>query len=351
MTLLLQLHGDLPEYFPSHERRLYIFQCSRQPCARRKGSVVAIRATRISPSSTHGPKHHVPLDHASSGLRTNGIGNDLFAPSRTLQSSVAESNPSSTSASAAGAARNPFSTGHSTASLESALEEGQGKVQASSSDLPATFAQKARIADPETGRDAAADRADPWPSSDALPKPYPSFHLDAEYESLDALPPPSAADHQSVDMNEPSNLAGDGKEDADTFESTIDKTFIYFADRLAQNPLQVLRYDFRGTPLLYSRDDEVGRLLAPRDASRARPASVSGMPRCENCRAERTFELQLTPQAIAELEQGNSTLEGMDWGTIILGVCREDCVAQGTPEGEVSYLEEWVGVQWEERDK
>src|SRR5712664_2393284 len=46
MLLLLQLHGDLPEYFPNDERRLYIFGCPRKACSRKAGSVRAIRAVR-----------------------------------------------------------------------------------------------------------------------------------------------------------------------------------------------------------------------------------------------------------------------------------------------------------------
>lgn len=78
------------------------------------------------------------------------------------------------------------------------------------------------------------------------------------------------------------------------------------------------------------------------------------------------------------------SLEGMDWGSVILGVCSRDCVprgVQGALEGvgrrvggkveqgeggkarakmekgeemaedgknKVKYAEEWVGVQWEE---
>lgn len=92
------------------------------------------------------------------------------------------------------------------------------------------------------------------------------------------------------------------------------------------------------------------------------------MPRCGNCNAPRVFELQLTPQAIAELEaEEEMSLEGMDWGSVILGVCSRDCVPPGGVEGEaagekgkgegngngngngkVGYVEEWIGVQWEE---
>lgn len=76
----------------------------------------------------------------------------------------------------------------------------------------------------------------------------------------------------------------------------------------------------------------------------------SGMPRCGSCGAERVFEVQLTPQAIAELEAEEMGLEGMDWGTVILGVCGRDCVPKGTKmeDGEVGWVEEWVRVQWEE---
>lgn len=73
------------------------------------------------------------------------------------------------------------------------------------------------------------------------------------------------------------------------------------------------------------------------------------MPRCQSCNAARVFELQLTPQAIAELEAEELSLEGMDWGSVILGVCSADCLPRGCSEvGQVGYVEEWVGVQWEE---
>lgn len=55
------------------------------------------------------------------------------------------------------------------------------------------------------------------------------------------------------------------------------------------------------------------------------------------------FELQLVPQAIAELEVEEVGLEGMEWGTVVLAVCEKDCGGE-----EWCWKEEWVGVQWEE---
>lgn len=77
------------------------------------------------------------------------------------------------------------------------------------------------------------------------------------------------------------------------------------------------------------------------------------------------FELQLTPHAIVELEaeeevegeaQAGSIGDGMEWGSVVLGVCERDCVVgsgggdddDDDEDGVVRYYEEWVGVQWEE---
>jgi len=73
------------------------------------------------------------------------------------------------------------------------------------------------------------------------------------------------------------------------------------------------------------------------------------------------FELQLTPHAIVELEaeeEGAATGagDGMEWGTVVLGVCERDCYGRAGADGgdddedggAVRYYEEWVGVQWEE---
>jgi pre-rRNA-processing protein TSR4 len=38
----------------------------------------------------------------------------------------------------------------------------------------------------------------------------------------------------------------------------------------------------------------------------------------------------------------------MEWGTVIVGGCEGDCQVRGVNAGGVGYLEEWVGVQWEE---
>ena len=41
-------------------------------------------------------------------------------------------------------------------------------------------------------------------------------------------------------------------------------------------------------------------------------------------------------------------LDGMEWGSVVLGVCSRDCEGRDIAVGGVAYVEEWVGVQWEE---
>ena len=69
---------------------------------------------------------------------------------------------------------------------------------------------------------------------------------------------------------------------------------------------------------------------------------------CEACGAARVFEVQMTPNAIAEMERDETGFDGMAWGTIIVGVCEKDCGGGGEEDERAGYREEWVGVQWEE---
>ncbi len=81
MTLLLQLNGDLPERFPGHERRLYLFTCRRKACRRKEGSVRGFRGVRIAkteeitPTGKKAPEQKT--QPVSSFARAN-IGETLF---------------------------------------------------------------------------------------------------------------------------------------------------------------------------------------------------------------------------------------------------------------------------------
>ncbi|KAJ4290935.1 hypothetical protein N0V90_010131 [Kalmusia sp. IMI 367209] len=364
LTLLLELNGDLPEHFPGHERRLYIWSCRKKTCRRREGSVRGIRGVRIAKGASakaaekvekqevkQEEKPQPQLGESLFGVKNGGnavASANLFAnPFSSSTNGKAPANPFAS----AGAGANPFAS----APPEVKPTPKESKDEASTT-LPETFADKVRVSSPPPSSQPARPH-EPWPTESAFPSAYPHHYLDAEFETLDAPSTPQIPANARMDVDTESSGGGSGKEDKEIFESSLDKTFQKFADRVGQNPEQVLRYEFKGKPLLYSDTDAVGKLLASHSenasSSNAKVTTVgsrsgSVMPRCQNCGADRVFEVQLTPHAITELEVDEMSIDGMEWGTIIFGSCSKDCKPKDVPEGEVGYVEDWVGVQWEE---
>ncbi|KAH7212486.1 programmed cell death protein 2 [Fusarium oxysporum] len=339
MALILQLNGELPERFPEHERRIYVFACRRQTCRRKDGSIRALRGLRVwKEEASKEPNEEKKVEEEKPKNDGPGLGETLFG-SKGL-GSASGANPFSSNAnpfSTSNSSGNPFSSGSANPFSSSTSQTEPAKPvspEPATTALSKTFAESLNIKDTPT---SPPQPSEPWPAEDAQAQPYPTLYLaDADFETLDPTPTnvPTNARLEDADAAEPSIL------DREAFESSMDATFQKFADRLAQNPEQVIRYEFAGTPLLYSKKDAVGEAV-----------NKGAIPRCPNCTARRVFEVQLTPNAIAELEADDMSLEGMEWGTIIVGVCEKDCSPRGTPVGEVGYLEEWAGVQWEELSK
>ena len=327
---MLQLNSDLPDKFPGHERRVYLFGCRKKACRRKDGSVRGIRTTRISAvTEDKAISEQAPPPAEEPKPKQTNIGESLFGV-KPSQKPNQNANPFS---SPGLAAANPFSTTSQPAAnpFVPAPQSVPAKAAEKVEELSQTFAERVRIAASNDAPKTPAGPVEPWPAQSAVPAPFPTYYIDADKEYLD--PEPQAVP-QNVRMAEAGEFettasasgSGNSADEKAAADHLMDTTFQRFADRLAQNPEQVLRYDFGGQPLLYSKKDAVGSLW-PR------------VPRCAKCGAERVFELQLTPHAITELEADDLSLEGMDWGTIVLASCGADC------GGEV---EEWVGVQWEE---
>ncbi|KAF4442117.1 hypothetical protein F53441_11820 [Fusarium austroafricanum] len=330
MALILQLNGELPERFPEHERRIYVFACRRQTCRRKDGSIRALRGVRVWKEEVPKEvKEERKVEEEKPKNEGPGLGETLFGSKG--------ANPFSCNANPFSSSGNPFSSGSANPFSSSSSQPEPAKPaspEPATTSLTKTFAESLNIKDTPV---TPLPPSEPWPAEDAQAQAYPTLYLaDADFETLDPTPAnvPTNARLEDADAAEPSIL------DREAFESSMDATFQKFADRLAQNPEQVIRYEFAGAPLLYSKKDAVGEAV-----------NKGALPRCSNCTARRVSEVQLTPNAIAELEADDMSLEGMEWGTIIVGVCEKDCSPRGTPVGEVGYLEEWAGVQWEELSK
>lgn len=370
-VLLLQLNAELPDRFPGHERRLCVFACKNKSCRRKEGSIRALRGVRVSPDASVTPskeqksaKEAAPAPPKAS---SQGIGEALFGVKPAAPAAAQSANPFVSPSGPSAGAANPFAPKGSATSSNpfakppsppetkpaEALEPAPAKQEDASADssvasLPKTFAETLSLNNPQQAF-GPPPPPEPWPEESSLPEPYPVRWLsDAEYETLDPTPLPRVPAAGSMDIDSgDAGGSGSGKEDKEVFESSMDATFQKFADRVGQNPDQCIRYEFAGQPLLYSKGDAVGKLLHEKEGI-TKVTAAKGIPRCGNCGAGRVFEVQLTPHAIEELEIDEDGLDGMDWGTVIVGVCERDCQERGVVAGEACYVEEWAGVQWEE---
>lgn len=368
MLLLLELHGDLPDHFPDNERRLYILGCPRKPCNKKPGSIRALRASKKVKSQPAASRKIEKPEPAKEEKKPEApkqdLGASLFGSTSLTGSVSANTNPFSSSSSAsAQTGNNPFAVPAATPTAPAAEPNKPALNQSTTENtLSESFADKVRVSSPPPTLKTpeASGPSAPWPAESAFPQPFKHFYLDAEYETLSRPSTPTIPDNVTIDNTEEETGGGSSGELKDALESQLDKAFMKFSTRLAHNPEQILRYEFRGTPILYSHNDAVGKLLHDPKSTAPGHVTVAGngalrIPRCEYCGSSRVFELQLVPHAISVLEEdrevgmGDKDDAGMEWGTIILGVCGKDCAPEEV--GVTGWREEWAGVQWEELTK
>ncbi|KAL4879656.1 programmed cell death protein 2 [Aspergillus karnatakaensis] len=362
MLLLLELDGELYEHFPDADRRLYIFSCPRKPCNRKPGSIRALRATRRHKSHQPAPKadkqDEPQPEKKEEPVHTPkpDLGASLFGSNSLTNSVSANANPFSKNTGSTTQANNPFAA---PVASHTPPQSAPKLTPETTNTLADSFADKVRLSSPPPQPNATTEPSKPvtpWPDRTAFPFPYTTFYIDAEGETLSRPSTPEIPSNVQIDTEDTDGPSG-GSDGKDITESEIDKAFLKFSTRLAHNPEQVLRYQFLGEPLLYSYNDGVGKRLHESQSlshSSVKTKSVGGekIPRCESCGSERVFELQLVPHAISVLEEGREDIGlgegqgGMEWGTIILGVCRRNCGMEKV--GVVGWREEWAGVQWEE---
>lgn len=259
MPLLLQLDGAVPE--ARGDRWFYVWACREKTCRRKKGTVRALRAVKVEPAGVAKEKagekgktteaEKADEEEAAKPAATN-IGNTLFGSSATpggganpfAKSTAA--NPFSSSSSSSTTA-NPFSSLTTASAPKPATAAASSKDSAPS--LTKTFAETLKISNDTSSPPTSTlisdpeplfyGPAEPWP--DPYPFEYPRYFLDAGYEELNATPTDLP---QKVKVLEEAAGGDDTPMSGTGFESTIDKTFQRFADRVAENPDQVLRYIF-----------------------------------------------------------------------------------------------------------
>ncbi|KAI5780899.1 programmed cell death protein 2 [Geopyxis carbonaria] len=341
MPLLLQLNGAVPQ--SPHERMFYVWACAGKTCRRKPGSVRALRCVRVSKAfeQKEADKKRAGEEWLADEERRRreaaekprvDMGGMLFGGGAPAQGQ-GKANPFAAGAPVLGAA-NPFASSNTPAAPAAATP---------AAGLSKSFADTLRISLPPVAAAAAPEPLlygppEPWPSP--LPHTYPHFFLDAAFETLDPTPPTPPQNIETLISSDLDSSLPASDSAAD--DGSLDTAFQAFADRVAQNPEQVLRYERGGKPLLYSDTDAVAKVLLDAQGG----FSTRKIPACGNCgKRERVVEFQVMPHAISVLEGEEALLEGMEWGTVVVATCL--CVPQVRDADGVGWVEEWVGVQWE----
>ncbi|TKR78092.1 hypothetical protein L596_018954 [Steinernema carpocapsae] len=103
-------------------------------------------------------------------------------------------------------------------------------------------------------------------------------------------------------------ISADDLGNIDESASTKDKSFQVFQKIISRYPDQIVRYDCGGKPLLATDFAPI-----PKD-----------IPKCENCGANRQFELQLTPHLLSMIDV-DTLGQSIDWGTVLIYTCSKSC--------------------------
>lgn len=319
LALILQANCPLEDEL--YDRVLYVLGCQNAMCQRKAGSIRCIRgvskdAVKIEELKKKELEVELKLKEPKKFEFDNPFGNSA--------SSGGSSNPFDTNPFAAAAVSNPFEANPETQEVKQTKQEAKQETKQ------------------ETKKQIKQAK-----QTKKLPE-YPGFFTYVDKEKF-TKPSNKLPDNIKIDPSvieseaETSSSANDMNltpEFQSISNSLQDEVFSHFSQVLQQNPLQVLRYDIGGKPLLFSSSDDVfnkiQKDLIPKPGF--------------NPSSHRRFELQIMPKIILNFEKDlNDLTKGLEWVTIIVYTDVEDFVPNlDESEDHVGYVEEWCGVQWEE---
>lgn len=315
---LQQKHGmnNMAYISPDDDRVLYVFICIK--CQRKANSVRCIRGVKKNVSASSNS------EKLSQKMASLSVGKDFQI--NPFDFSNGQSNPSNANPFQSTTSSNPFgqetnltnnvNSGHATLAKDSEKKARKLHDLEKDKDYDSSKAFKNYLlyVEEETFKNKKPEHL-------KLPK-----NLKIENTALDLTAEVEADLHKDPIKLDPRTEKLSKFLDDDTFQK--------FQEIVAYNPLQVLRYDFGGHPLLYAESKIDFESKVPNPGY--------------NPSSKRIFELQLMPKAILDLEENVSLVDGMEWGTILVFSDIENYTPKFDSNG-VGYVEECVKVQWESR--
>ncbi|KAJ1833700.1 hypothetical protein LPJ63_002542 [Coemansia sp. RSA 2711] len=348
MALLAQAYAPLDG--SPYERVLYVWACTRRACTGKPGAAKAVRAHLLN--ADYALKLAKQSKAAARPKPASAFGSGLFGSGSTTGAGKLDFG----SVWRTGSDAAPSS--EQTSSLFTGPLFGSAKAED-------TEPSDIRDGDKDGSKDAAIDElaaelgkvavSDNAPRIEWPPNPD-SAEIDQALElAADASCRAGKGKGKQASSGEP-DWSEERYEHAMLPKGT-DAAFARFARTVEQNPEQVMRYQFAGTPLPYTLQDETARVLGFSSASdddddddddgqMAPPdgCSGAGLPRCPHCGGPRVFECQLMPALLTVLELpvsvepraspaarlvGSELMRafdlGLEFGTMLVYVCAADC--------------------------
>ncbi|KAF9903262.1 hypothetical protein EC991_004034 [Linnemannia zychae] len=352
MYLLLQAYVPL-ETSP-YDRVVYVWACNQRLCMRQKGSFRVVRALKLNPE--YAQKLEKKAKPAAAPIAPTPLANPFGAAPGAFDMGNALFG-------GAGAGfNNPFAAPSNTTN-PFAPPPGFG---APAAPAPISFASVTSSNIPVKEESSSEDEEEtleesgPWPEKPAAFSPHYIYITEEVLEDSKAINDDIARKYSHLLALEEANQdneddekgAGGANWSGEAYEKAslpkgVDKAFKKFTERVQAWPDQCVRYHFPGLPLLFSFSDPTARLLLPPNASQHSKHSAPSahrIPRCPACKGPRGFELQLMPNLLSLLdvtskkylsEEETKALKerkgaqvfdiGMEWGTILVYSCVDDC--------------------------
>lgn len=328
LSLILQAFSPLEGAL--YDRVIYVLACKKPSCSRKNGTVRVIRGI------SKDPKKIAEIEKEQQTELKNQLDEKLKldeARNINLFEGDASSNPFGGSGNPFGGSGNPFDSNPFESQNK---EEKPKKVE----DTKPNFASVAAKAAPPKQTKQKSSNIKKLPE-------WPGYFIFVDQEKFKKKNLPKLPEHLKISESaldteaevSSSSTTKDLSPEAQHLSNNLqDSVFQHFSDIVSYNPLQVLRYELGGKPLLFSSKDDVAAKVAK---------NLVPNPGF-NPSSSRHFELQIMPKVIMDFERDDiDIVNGINWGTIFVYTDVEDYIPE-LDENYVGYVEEWVGVQWEE---